>query len=766
MQSWSAKKELPAPQVGLDDGTLAEHSADANSLLDSLLESSIIHPEEWNTLSRESLDRLRRIYLRQELLKELVALRLINNYQSDRIQANTRRGLVLGNYRVLDRIGSGGIGIVFEAEHILMRRRVAIKVVPIDSDEQADLLTRFLREMRSVAQMDHPNIVSAFDAGVTPREVPTESDLYYFVMERLSGQDLELLVEAEPLSIARACSIIYQAASALDKAHSHLLVHRDIKPSNIFVTSEGVAKLLDFGLVRHLPTAALTTPDLIVGTLDYMAPEQTVDPTAVDIRSDIFSLGATLFFALTGQSPFPAKGTLFDAIETRRTQQPLIARSFRTDIPEALEEVMMRMMAIRPEDRFEHPQAVMHALMPFVSNSTQFGQFRARETPVPNAIRATRRLNQSISFPRVLVADHDVDSRRNLARLLASNGFDVAEAADAEAALRLLRDGPIEAVYFAIDMPKIDGRTVLKALRDNPPRPHLKIIMTTSRFSADEMSQLLSAGADDYLCFPASSVQIVARARSAVKHKHAQDRTDILNRQLLDLNVELERSVNAKSSDLVQTRNALVLGLARLVEYRSTETIAHLSRMQRYCMTLSREAATLPTFADAIDQRFIDSIECCAPLHDIGNVGLPDHVLLKAGKLDEGERIAMQQHTVIGARTLQYVARKFGARLEFLRMAIDIARHHHEHYDGSGYPDGLAGAQIPLAARVVSIADAYDALRSRRMQRPGLSHANSLRIILDSSPGKYDPVLLGAFTMCAEQFERIFRDIPDSLILD
>jgi HD-GYP domain-containing protein (c-di-GMP phosphodiesterase class II) len=140
---------------------------------------------------------------------------------------------------------------------------------------------------------------------------------------------------------------------------------------------------------------------------------------------------------------------------------------------------------------------------------------------------------------------------------------------------------------------------------------------------------------------------------------------------------------------------------------------------------------------------------------------LPDRILLKPGKLDDDERLIMQSHTIIGAETLEHVARRHGSAVTFLRMAIDIARHHHERYDGAGYPDRLAGENIPLAARIVAIADVYDALRSRRTHRPGLSHSVALQMMSEVSPGQFDPVLLRAFQRSAEHFERIFRELPE-----
>ena len=168
----------------------------------------------------------------------------------------------------------------------------------------------------------------------------------------------------------------------------------------------------------------------------------------------------------------------------------------------------------------------------------------------------------------------------------------------------------------------------------------------------------------------------------------------------------------------------------------------------------------MPNFAGQIDENFIQMLECCAPLHDIGKVGLPDHILLKPGKLDQEERLLMQTHTVIGAETLKEVARQHGSSLAFLQTAIDIVRHHHECWDGSGYPDRLAGSAIPLAARLVAVCDVYDALRSRRVYKPALSHASSLKVMAASN-AQFDPALVQAFLHCAPQFERIFREMAD-----
>jgi response regulator RpfG family c-di-GMP phosphodiesterase len=275
------------------------------------------------------------------------------------------------------------------------------------------------------------------------------------------------------------------------------------------------------------------------------------------------------------------------------------------------------------------------------------------------------------------------------------------------------------------------------------------------------MAKMLLAGADDYITKPFSIIQLQCRAQTALRLKDTQDRVELLAKHLLSVNAKLEGSLETRDSDLVHSRNALVLALAKLVEQRDTEHSSHLVRLQRYCRCLADKAAGLPTFASQIDKNFIEMLECCAPMHDIGRVGLPDHILLKPGKLTPDERILMQAHTTMGAQTLREVAEAHGTALAFLDMAIDITRHHHERFDGTGYPDRLAGSAIPLSARIVAICDVYDALRSRRVYKPALSHAASVQLMTEASPGHFDPALLQAFVSCGSEFDRIFTEMPD-----
>jgi response regulator RpfG family c-di-GMP phosphodiesterase/serine/threonine protein kinase len=736
-------------------------SSSAGQLLQELLSACLVRPRDWDSLADSARAELTQETNQTSLLARLVDHKLLTEYQADRVKAGGTFGLVLGNYRVLDELGAGGMGVVYRGEHLRLPRLVAIKVLTVHAGYDPQSLSRFSAEMWAVAQMQHPHIVTAVDAGEVIDSARLGKRLCYYVMEYVSGQDLAALVYAHgPLLPAKACELIHQIAGALVEAHEHHLVHRDIKPSNVMVTPGGQAKLLDFGLARHLGNR-MTEPGTVMGTLDYVAPEQALDASTVDVRADIYALGGTLFWCLTGRPPFPAQGGGgIHELAGRLVRPPPSARAWNTEVPPELDAVVKQMMAVDPDDRYATPEAVMRALLPFLEQHVhpRAGD-RGRDLKwalIPDVTEVASRLHQ------VLIVD-DEPNIRTLCRfaLQAEGGLVSDEAADGSQALEAVHARPYDLILLDVDLPGIGGLEVLQRLRAQSPVPHLKIIMFSGRASSDEMAQTLLVGADDSLTKPVSIVQLRARVRAALRLKDAQDRSDLLNRNLLTLNHELEQNLSARDSDLVHARNALVLALAELATRRDGETGAHLMRLQRFGRCLAEAAATIAPFAGQIDPHFIRMLEICAPLHDIGKVALPDHILLKPGKLDADERLLMQTHTVAGAETLERVAQRHGSAVAFLRMAIDIARHHHERYDGTGYPDHLAGEDIPLAARIVSIADVYDALRCRRSYKPALSHAAAVELITEKSPGQFDPLLLQAFQRCASAFEQIAREFTD-----
>ncbi len=453
------------------------------------------------------------------------------------------------------------------------------------------------------------------------------------------------------------------------------------------------------------------------------------------------------------------------------TQQAPSVRAKCPAVPAELDAVVQRLMALEPEDRYPNPQAVMNALLPFLKPELRDYQpmqanpgalnFLAGPGAAAPGLRGafTAEIGQKVY--RVLLVDDEPDIRTFCRCILQAEGMICDQVDCGEAALAAVKTQTYDLIVLDINMPGMAGTEVCRRLREDPPCPHLKVIMSSGNANSDTMAQMLLAGADDFVTKPFSVVQLQSRVKAALRLKDAQDRSDRLNGHLLAINRELEESLGTRDTALVQARNALVLALAKLVEQRASETGAHLTRMQQYCRCLAEEAARCPSYSNQIDASFIEVLECCAPLHDIGKVGLPDHILLKPGKLDPDERVLMQAHTLIGAETLREVAQHHGSAMAFLQMAIDIVRHHHERFDGKGYPDRLAGSDIPLPARIVTIADVYDALRSRRAYKPALSHVAALQVMLNGDGGQFDPALLQIFQRCAPQFERIYRDLPD-----
>jgi serine/threonine protein kinase len=287
---------------------------------------------------------------------------LLTNFQAEQLLLGKWRRFNIGKYKVLERLGAGGMGSVYLCEHKLMRRRVAVKVLPTAKAEDPSSLERFYREARAVAALDHPNIVRAYD-------IDQDDNLHFLVMEYVDGSSLqEIGKKIGQFDVLRACHYIYQAALGLQHAHETAgLVHRDIKPGNILVDRSGVVKILDMGLARffHDEEDILTKKydENVLGTADYLAPEQALDSHGVDIRADIYSLGASFYFCLTGKTPF-SEGTVAQKLIWHQTRQPKPIRSLRPEVPEEVVAVVDKMMAKEAGQRYQSPKGVMEALEP------------------------------------------------------------------------------------------------------------------------------------------------------------------------------------------------------------------------------------------------------------------------------------------------------------------------------------------------------------------------------------------------------------------
>lgn len=332
-----------------------------NDFVAVIRRSGLIEEAAWDTYIRDhSLPGEPR-----ELARQLVRDGLLTKFQAKHMLSGRHRGLVLGQYRLLDQIGKGGTGVVFLAEHGKLRRRVAIKVLPTDRTDHKEALERFYREARAVAALDHPNIIRAYD-------VNNEGKIHFLVMEYVDGQSLKDYIESRgALPPHEAAHYIGQAAAGLQHAHERGLIHRDIKPANLLLDKNGTIKILDMGLVLFFEDQDDTlTRDLsrgaVLGTADYLSPEQALDCHEVDIRSDIYSLGATFYTLLNGRPPFHSSKMTQKLIDHQIKEPPPLSE-IRPEIPAALSAIVSRMMAKRPEDRFQTPAEVAAALTPWLS---------------------------------------------------------------------------------------------------------------------------------------------------------------------------------------------------------------------------------------------------------------------------------------------------------------------------------------------------------------------------------------------------------------
>ncbi len=290
---------------------------------------------------------------------KLVEAGLLTRWQCDNILEGRHKGFFLGKYKLLDHLGTGGMSSVYLAEHVLMQRRVAIKVLPKNRVEDSSYLARFHREAQAAAALDHRNIVRAYD-------VDNDGNIHYLVMEYVEGRDLQLMVKEEgPLDYLTAADFIRQAADGLAHAHKAGLIHRDVKPANLLVDQKKVVKVLDLGLARFTDEdhASLTVAydENVLGTADYLAPEQALDSHGVDSRADIYSLGCSLYFLLTGHPPFP-DGTLPQRLMMHQKQLPPSIFKDRPDAPQALVDICMKMMGKKPDQRYQSMFDVSAAL--------------------------------------------------------------------------------------------------------------------------------------------------------------------------------------------------------------------------------------------------------------------------------------------------------------------------------------------------------------------------------------------------------------------
>lgn len=354
---------------------------------------------------------------------------------------------------------------------------------------------------------------------------------------------------------------------------------------------------------------------------------------------------------------------------------------------------------------------------------------------------------------RILIIDDDRFNREVLLELL-GDVYEVDAAEDGEKGLDKMKEFGPDLVLLDIMMPGIDGYEVCRRIKNAPDGELTLVVLVSGRASAEERLKGYEAGADDYVVKPFNHDELVAKTKVLLRLRGALIDLARAKSEIEINNQDLELLVQRRTTEVTETRNVTVFALAKLAESRDPETGEHLERMRHYAQLLAEELARTGPYTESIDEKFLRDLYLSSPLHDIGKVGIPDAILLKPGQLSTGEFRIMQRHTLIGAESLKEAAghTKSGG---FLDMAVEIARSHHERFNGSGYPDGLQGVDIPLAARIVALADVYDALTSVRVYKSAFDSEVATSMIENESGQHFDAVVVGAFRRRHDDFLQV-----------
>lgn len=367
-----------------------------------------------------------------------------------------------------------------------------------------------------------------------------------------------------------------------------------------------------------------------------------------------------------------------------------------------------------------------------------------------------------VTKPIVLVVDDTPENLSILSALL-KDSYQVRAANHGERALQIaLSDKPPDLILLDVMMPDLDGYEVCRRLKHNPKTRDIPIIFLTARTEIDDERKGLELGAADYITKPISPPIVLARVATQLDLKFNADFLREKNVFLRDKNEFLEQEVARRTQQVVAIQDVTILAMASLAETRDSDTGNHIRRTQHYVKALAEQLCTHPGFADYLTPQKIELLFKSAPLHDIGKVGIPDRILLKPGRFTSEEFEIMKTHTTLGRDAIAHAEALLGTPVEFLSMAKEIAFSHQEKWDGSGYPQGLRGRDIPVPARLMALADVYDALICRRIYKPAMSHDQAVAIIVQGRGSHFDPEMVDVFVQIQDQFRSIAARFADA----
>ncbi|TDR72036.1 response regulator [Paludibacterium purpuratum] len=353
----------------------------------------------------------------------------------------------------------------------------------------------------------------------------------------------------------------------------------------------------------------------------------------------------------------------------------------------------------------------------------------------------------------ILIVD-DTSINLTLMNELLKGQYRTLTANSGEQALQIMQNDTPDLILLDVMMPGIGGLEACRQIKNNPKTAGIPVIFLTAKSDIEDEQIGFITGAVDYITKPISPAIVLARIKTHLKLK-------AMNDFLSDANAFLTSEVERRTHEVQVIQDVTIMAMATLAETRDSDTGQHLRRTQNYVRRLAQALQSHPQFCDALTDENIELIYKSAPLHDIGKVGIPDRILLKPGKLTPEEFEIMKSHTVMGRDAIAAAEKLLDTPSSFLRFAREIAHRHQEKWDGSGYPDGLSGNDIPVAARLMAVADVYDALISRRVYKPAFPHADAVTMIQAQSGKHFDPAMVDAFVRIADDFQEIAQRFSD-----
>jgi putative two-component system response regulator len=355
----------------------------------------------------------------------------------------------------------------------------------------------------------------------------------------------------------------------------------------------------------------------------------------------------------------------------------------------------------------------------------------------------------------ILVVDDTPANLTLLSKMLGDRGYRVRPVPSGSLALRAAVSDPPDLVLLDISMPDMDGFEVCRLMKEDARLRDIPIIFISALMETEGKVKAFKRGGVDYITKPFQIEEVEARVETHLKLRNAQAELSRYNRYL-------EQLVEEKVKEISESQLATIFAMVKLAESRDDETGTHIWRVREYCIALANKLRTDGQYAQILTDHFIRDFYNAAPLHDIGKVGISDTILLKPDRHTPEEFEIMKTHTTIGARTLHEVAEKYPKNC-FLAMGEEIAHSHHERWDGSGYPRGLSGTAIPLAAHIMAVADVYDALRTPRRYKPAFNHEKSVKILTEgdgrTNPSHFAPRVLAHFAEISGEFESIYTKL-------